>query len=336
MGKELNLVGERFDKLVVIEKAEKKRDPHGRSIGNQWKCLCDCGNTVVRTVQTLKHGAKIGYGTNCGSCKIVANKQNEGKVFKSKNYGDFIVLEYKSAKEVVIKFLKTSYATTVNSKETVTGGVKDPYYPSVYGVGYCGVGPYPLSYNKNGKKANTPAYEAWLSRMKSCYGESKSSHLYVDASVCDEWHDFQNFAKWYYNQVGLYGKGGSVDKDLLHLGNKYYSPETARYVPSGINSLFSGASGKTAGIHFCNNKKKYVAQIQRGELTASGKKKQSYLGTFDTLEQAEQAYITAKIAHVRDTALKYQEQLPPDLFYKLYTGAENYVDYYMNHKGETQ
>jgi hypothetical protein len=258
-----------------------------------------------------------------------------GDVFSSKNYGDYLVIKRTSKKDITIQFLNTGYVKTICSESVSKGSIKDPYCPSVYGVGYCGVGPYPLSYYNNGKKANTPAYEVWLGRMKSCYGESKSSHLYVGATICKEWHNFQNFAKWFYEQVKLYGKGGSVDKDLLHLGNKHYSPETARYVPNAVNSLFTGASGKTAGVHFCNNKRKYIAQIQRGELTASGKKKQSYLGAYANYEQAEQAYIEAKLLHVKEIALKYQEQLPPDLFYKLYTGAENYIDYYMYHKENT-
>jgi hypothetical protein len=330
MPKFFDKTGMVFDQLTVIKYLGKRTDKKGYSKGSLFECVCSCGNVVTRPSSNLR--VHDSHGTNCGACKVSNHKKKEGEVFKSKNYGDFIVLEYKTAKEVVVKFLKTSYVTTAAIKDLESGAIKDPYYPAVYGVGYCGVGPYPLSYYKHGKQTNTPAYEAWLIRLKSCYGESKSSHLYVGASVCDDWHNFQNFAKWYYQQVKLYGKGGSVDKDLLHLGNKYYSPETARYVPSAINSLFTGASGKTAGIHFCNNKKKYVAQIQRGELTASGKKKQSYLGTFNTYSEAEQVYIAAKIAHVRGTSLKYQEQLPPDLFYKLYTGAENYVDYYMNHK----
>lgn len=257
-----------------------------------------------------------------------------GDMFSSKNYGDYVVVDRISRKNVTIKFLKTGYVKTICSWDTAKGSIKDPYYPAIHGVGFCGEGVYPSSFNRHGKKMNTPAYEVWLGRMKSCYGESKSSHLYVEATVCEEWHNFQNFAKWFYEQVRLYGKGGNVDKDLCFLGNNYYSPETARYIPKAVNSLFTGTSGNTAGVHFCNTRKKFVAQIHKGELTAQGKKKQSYLGTYATYEEAEKVYVEAKLLHVRDTSLRYQAQLPPDIFYKLYTGAENYIDYYMNHKGE--
>jgi hypothetical protein len=254
------------------------------------------------------------------------------EVHQSKHYGKFKLISYHGWHKVEIRFMQTGYSYLTSYGLVRSGKVKDPYYPSVHGVGYCGEGPYPLSFKRGGKKVNTPAYEVWLCRIKSCYGESKSSHLYVDATMCDEWHNFQNFAKWFYEQVRLYGKGGNVDKDLCFLGNKYYSPETARYIPKAINSLFTGSSGNTAGVHFDNNRKKFIAQIQKGELTTAGKKRQSYLGAYNTYEEAEKVYVEAKLMHVRATALKYQEQLPPDIFYKLYTGAENYVNYYMSQK----
>jgi len=219
------------------------------------------------------------------------------------------------------------------------GKVKDPYYPSIYGVGYCGVGNYKLTYTRGGKKRNTPAYEVWLGKIKTCYGDAKQSHLYKGkgVTVCKEWHNFQVFAEWFYKQVKVYGNGGFVDKDLAFLGNTEYSPFTARYVPPAVNGLFAVKSGNNInGVHFCSNKKKYVAQLQRGELTSSGKKRQSYLGAFNSYEEASKVYLDAKVEHVRNVALKYQDKLPPDLFYKLYTGAMNYVDYYTTEQGENQ
>ena len=41
MGKKLDLTGQRFGKLVVIEKAESKNKQ------SRWLCQCDCGNTKI-------------------------------------------------------------------------------------------------------------------------------------------------------------------------------------------------------------------------------------------------------------------------------------------------
>ncbi len=280
MSKFLDKTGMTFDQLTVVKYVGRQRTKDGRSKGSLFECVCSCGNVVVRPTSNLR--IYDIHGTNCGSCKVVANKQKEGKVFKSKNYGDFVVIEYKTSKEVVIKFLKTSYVTTVSFRELKEGRVKDPYYPSVYGVGYCGVGPYPLSYSKKGKKSNTPAYEAWLSRMKSCYGESKSSHLYVGATVCDEWHNFQNFAKWYYDQPFSDKFGYHLDKDLTIVGNQVYSPEACKLIPPCINTMgifrISEKFGRTSSGKW------------RHRVYETRKPSRSY----ETKEECEKAYILDK------------------------------------------
>ncbi len=127
----------------------------------------------------------------------------------------------------------------------------------------------------------------------------------------------------------MYGKGGHVDKDLLFLGNREYSPHTCVYVPPAVNSLFTGSSERIEGVSWFKDRQKWAARLQRGELTAQGKKKLIHLGSFDVKEDATAAYYSAKLAHVKSVALKYQDQIHPALFYKLYHGTENYLNYYM-------
>lgn len=263
---------------------------------------------------------------------LEAKLKYEGKLFSSKSYGDFKVIEYITNNRVLVEFITTRYRKYVATKELLSGGVKDPYFPKIFGVAYCGEGCYPMSYYRQGVKFHAPAYEVWRSKLKNIYGSTKSSHLYMDVTFCKEWLNYQNFAKWFYAQVMLYGKGGSVDKDLLFLGNREYSPYTCAYIPSAVNSLFTGTSGKISGVHFDNSKKKWVAQIQNGMLCSNGNKRQTYLGMYIDKASADNAYYKAKLEHVKAVALKYQEQLPPALFYKLYTGSENYLNYYMFEK----
>jgi len=49
--KRLNLVGQRFGRLAVLEFAGKDKYQHSR-----WKCLCDCGMEKVVDTQDLKNG----------------------------------------------------------------------------------------------------------------------------------------------------------------------------------------------------------------------------------------------------------------------------------------
>lgn len=328
MPKIVDKIGMVFDQLTVVDFAGKNIK-NGKSLGSLFKCNCSCGNVVIRPTGGLRN---TGKGINCGSCKITNRLSQVGLVLKTKHYGDFKIIEYINAATVKVKFLSTGYEKVTDAKSVDTGSIRDPYHPFVYGVGYLGEGPYPASYNKGGNKISSPAYEVWGSKLKNCYGKSKRSHIYEDVEFCEEWLNFQVFAKWFYSQTKIYGKGGFVDKDLLFLGNREYSPETCVYIPPAVNSLFTGTSGNISGVHWCNTQQKWVAQIQRGELTAQGKKKQSYLGRFNCKQTADTAYYSAKLAHVKEVALKHQEQLPPILFYKLYHGTENYLNYYMFEK----
>ena len=65
----------------------------------------------------------------------VTTKDCVGKVCKSLNSGDFKILKYKNSKNVEIQFLKTGFETTVRLGNIKSGSIKDPYLPSVYGIG---------------------------------------------------------------------------------------------------------------------------------------------------------------------------------------------------------
>ena len=53
--KKIDLTGERFGKLTVIEKGSGYISPSG-SKSTTWICKCDCGNTTVVRASSLKSG----------------------------------------------------------------------------------------------------------------------------------------------------------------------------------------------------------------------------------------------------------------------------------------
>ena len=63
-----------------------------------------------------------------------------GTIHKTNNFGDLEIVGYKRASEVVIKFCKTNHKKIVRAGTIREGVVKDPFYPSVVGVGYIGLG----------------------------------------------------------------------------------------------------------------------------------------------------------------------------------------------------
>ncbi len=68
MGNNLDLVGIRYDKLLVVELVEITKS------GKLWLCLCDCGNTVIRLTTTLRR-IKGNSRTGCKMCENKTRKE---------------------------------------------------------------------------------------------------------------------------------------------------------------------------------------------------------------------------------------------------------------------
>lgn len=59
--KAFDLVGRRFERLTVIERAPNYESPEG-VIAAMWICQCDCGNQTVVFGRNLKSGATRSCG----------------------------------------------------------------------------------------------------------------------------------------------------------------------------------------------------------------------------------------------------------------------------------
>lgn len=59
MGKAMDLTGQRFGRLIVVEKTEDYIEPSGRH-RTKWLCKCDCGNkvSVIGNNLTRKNGTR--------------------------------------------------------------------------------------------------------------------------------------------------------------------------------------------------------------------------------------------------------------------------------------
>ena len=68
-----DLVGQKFGRLTVTEKTEKRANP--RSI--VWKCKCDCGNTKEVDTKSLKTG-------NTKSCGCMLDEVLKSQGYKNK------------------------------------------------------------------------------------------------------------------------------------------------------------------------------------------------------------------------------------------------------------
>ena len=107
-----NLVGKRFGRLTVLERAEDKRYDKGYMVV-RWKCRCDCGNVVIKTSQ----GLLCGKSKSCGCLrKDIGNKPfayNIGEAIETK-YSEFSVLEQLRTKRESSNILdKNTYAVVI-------------------------------------------------------------------------------------------------------------------------------------------------------------------------------------------------------------------------------
>lgn len=67
-----NLMGQRFGKLIVVERAENS--PSGKA---KWYCKCECGNTKKKAV--LSYDLIAGKVKSCGCLYIESNKGRNSK-----------------------------------------------------------------------------------------------------------------------------------------------------------------------------------------------------------------------------------------------------------------
>lgn len=162
---------------------------------------------------------------------------------------------------------------------------------------------------------HTTAYIIWRNMLMRCYSEKnhKRHPSYIECSVDERFHDFQDFAGWYYNH-DYSNLGYELDKDLLIPNNKIYSPDNCCFVPQELNKLLTSRGrcrGKLPqGVCFHSRVKKYNAQVW-----ISGKRK--HLGYFDCPDEAHQVYREAKERYVKNKALEWANRIEWNVFVAL-------------------
>ena len=234
----------------------------------------------------------------------VSYKDCVGKVFKSKLSGDFKMLKYNDKKNIEIEFLKTGYRKVAEMKEVRNGSIKDPYSPSVYGVGITGTR-YPVS--EGG--VHTKEYDLWTGMLQRCYSDTikKKRPTYEGCEVSENFKHYEYFYEWCNKQTGFENEGWQLDKDLLIKGNKVYSEDYCVFLPQEINSLLiksTASRGKhLIGVYWSKTSKSFVAQVRKN------KGKPEYLGLFKTEIEAFNAYKNTKEVFVKEQANKWKGKI---------------------------
>ena len=231
-----------------------------------------------------------------------------GKVCKSLNSGEFKLLKYNNSYSVEIQFINTGFETSVRLGQVKSGSIKDPYSPSVYGIGIVGT-KYLITING----VPTKEYVLWKRMLERCYSDSfkKKRPTYEGCEVSNNFKSYEYFYEWCNSQIGFSVDGNGnpfhLDKDLLVKGNKVYSEDSCVFIPQEVNSLLIKRAASRGehliGVCWSKTHKAFKAQVGRG------KGRSEPLGYFNTELEAFNAYKQAKESFIKEQAEKWKGKI---------------------------
>ena len=234
----------------------------------------------------------------------VSYKDCVGKVCKSKSSGDFKIVKYNDNRNVEIQFFKTGFEAVVELGNIRNGLIKDPYLPSVHGVGITGT-----KYLVSEGGRDIKEYKLWHSMLKRCYSDDfkKKNPTYEGCRVSDNFLHYEYFYEWCNEQIGFGVDGWHLDKDLLTKSNKVYSESTCVFIPQEINKVLIKRENMRGehliGVCWSKTNKAFVAQVGKN------KGKRGHLGFFKTEIEAFNAYKVAKENYLKELANKWKSQI---------------------------
>lgn len=101
MSKPINLTGQKFGKLTVVEEAYRKKNVY-------WKCICDCGTEVIVRGADLRNG----HSVSCGCARIDGAIRTAKKMLSSDpritSAKDVYINSYRDGDLTFEQFLKLS------------------------------------------------------------------------------------------------------------------------------------------------------------------------------------------------------------------------------------
>ena len=241
-------------------------------------------------------------------------KDRVGEINYNKFGSKMEIIKYNTNKDIDVYFEEYNWTYhNTRYRDFEKGNIKCPYEPRYFNKGYIGEGKY------NSK--NLKCYNSWCNMLRRCYSEDYQNKkpTYIGCEVCEEWLNFQNFAKWFEeNYYEIKGERMSLDKDILIKGNKIYSPNRCILIPERINTLFTKRQ---------NNRGNYPIGITEGKNNLmvycnTYKNNQCCIGRFkiNQVEEAFQCYKQFKEKVIKQVADDYYSKglIPKKLYDAMY------------------
>ena len=238
------------------------------------------------------------------------------------NFGSkMVIVKYRKYSDIDVYFPEYDWTfKNVQYSKFKNGGIKCPYEPRYYGVGYLGEGRYKVKENDK----NSDEYDIWYRMLQRCYDPKfhKRESTYKDCKVEDYFLNFQHMGEWINeNYYEVPGEVMCLDKDILYKGNKVYSRDTCIFVPQRINKLFTKCNksrGNSPIGTTPNSSGNYVVRCNNGY---GGR---DCLGTYLTEEEAFQVYKQYKEKVIKEVIDSYEGKIPEPHYTRLKTAMYNY------------
>lgn len=190
----------------------------------------------------------------------------------------------------------------------------------VLNVGYKGKGDYKIKDSNR----DTFLYNEWHSMLARCYNKNQQlrdkTKSYEGCTVCDEWHNFQNFCEWWTNNYyQVDNEKMRLDKDVLFKNNKIYSPETCIIAPERINILLiTGSSSNKSGYPGVDKRSENSYRARCSVTDEVNGRKVLTIASFNTPIKAFYAYKEFKEKYIKQIADGYKDKIPQRLYDALY------------------
>ena len=231
------------------------------------------------------------------------------------NQGEKMVIEdYKTCHDFWVRFENGYLKHSHKYNRFLDGGIVNPTYPSVCGVGI-------IDYEKS-DASKRKAYDYWYHMIRRCY--DKSNRCYNDVIVCDEWLHFKNFEKWFNdNYYEIDGQRMCVDKDLIDKHSRIYSPSTCVILPQNINKMLIKQQFKRGeypiGVFFDKRRNTFYSNLYVDNKLCSK-------SGFTNPNDAFMFYKTNKERMIKEMADKYKNQIPQKVYNAMYNYQVDITD----------